>query len=369
MSARPLRIALLASSRYPVRQPFAGGLEAFVFELAHGLTAAGHHVTVFAAPGSDMGLPWNVVPLRTLHMSEETRRLDPTTPEWVVQETHAYLSVMVGLGRAELGAFDVIHNHSPHYLPLAMAHTVDAPMLTTLHTPPLKWQEQAVALPGGVASSFVAVSEFTARQWSPISGPIPVILNGVDMAHRPMGPGGHYAVWTGRLVPEKGVTSAIAAARAAGIPLRIAGPIGDSAYFDAAVRPLLGDGVVYDGHLRRDDLNLLVGGAAVALVTPHWDEPYGRVVAEALAAGTPVAAFARGGIPEIIDESCGRLAAPGDIDGLSLALLDAMRLNRSDARARAERCCSHEVMVSRYLDQYRQLLCAPGISAMDGVSA
>lgn len=369
MTSRSLRIALLGSSRYPVRQPFAGGLEAFVFELAHGLTAAGHHVTVFAAPDSDMGLPWNVVPLRTLDMSETTRRLDPTTPEWVVAETHAYLSVMVSLGRAELGAFDVIHNHSPHYLPLAMAHTVDAPMLTTLHTPPLKWQEQAVALPGGVASRFVAVSEFTARQWNPISGPIPVILNGVDIAHRPMGPGGRYAVWTGRLVPEKGVTSAITAARAAGIPLRLAGPIGDRAYFEAAVRPLLGDGAVYEGHLHREDLNTLVGGAAVALVTPHWDEPYGRVVAEALAAGTPVAAFARGGIPEILDASCGRLAAPGDIDGLSLALVEAMTLRRTDARARAERCCSHDVMVSQYLDQYRQLLCAPDMSAIEDVSA
>ncbi|MEW5809513.1 MAG: glycosyltransferase [Actinomycetota bacterium] len=360
MSARPLRVALLASSRYPVRQPFAGGLEAFVFELAHGLTAAGHNVTVFAAPGSDIGLPWNVVPLRALRMSEQTRLLDPTTPEWVVAETHAYLSVMVGLSRAELGAFDVVHNHSPHYLPLAMAHTIDAPMLTTLHTPPLKWLEQAVALPGGVASSFAAVSEFTARQWNTITGPIPVILNGVDIAHRPMGTGdGGYAVWTGRLVPEKGVTSAIAAARTAGIPLRIAGPIGDPAYFDAAVRPLLSDGAVYDGHLHRDALNALVGGATAALVTPHWDEPYGRVVAEALAAGTPVAAFARGGIPEILDESCGRLAAAGDIDALSRALIEATGLRRTDARARAERCCSHEVMVSRYLEQYRQLMCAP----------
>ncbi|TRW82794.1 glycosyltransferase family 4 protein [Mycolicibacterium sp. 018/SC-01/001] len=368
MSVRPLRIALLGSSRYPVRQPFSGGLEAFVFELAHGLTAEGHSVTVFAAADSDVGLPWNVVPLRTLEMSDATRRLDPTTPEWMVAETHAYLSVMVSLARAELGAFDVIHNHSPHYLPLAMAHTVDAPMLTTLHTPPLKWMEQAVLLPGGVASSFVAVSEFTARQWKPISGPIPVILNGVDIAHRPMGPGGGYAVWTGRLVPEKGVTSAIAAARAAGMPLRIAGPIGDTAYFDAAVRPLLGDGptgAVYDGHLRRDDLNALVGGAAVALVTPHWDEPYGRVVAEALAAGTPVAAFARGGIPEIVDRTCGRLAAPGDIGGLSRAMLEARTLRRADARARAERCCSHDVMVAQYLDLYRQLTCQP----LEGVSA
>ncbi|KGI66644.1 glycosyltransferase [Mycolicibacterium rufum] len=366
MSARPLRIAMLASSRYPVRQPFAGGMEAFVFELAHGLTTAGHSVTVFAAPGSDIDAPWKVLPLRTLQMSEQTRRLDPSAPEWVVEETHAYLAVMLELARAEVGSFDVIHNHSLHYLPLAMAHTIDVPMLTTLHTPPLKWLEQAVALPGGVASSFVAVSEFTARQWEPINGPVPVIHNGVNTAYRPVGTGGgRYAVWTGRLVPEKGVTSAIAAARHAGVPLRIAGPVGDREYYDSVVRPLLGADVVYEGHLRRDDLNALVGDAAAALVTPHWDEPYGLVVAEALAAGTPVAAFARGGIPEILDRSCGRLADPGDIDGLSRALREAMTLRREDARARAERRCSHEVMVQRYLEQYWELICPP----LEGVSA
>jgi len=364
--SRPLRIALLSSSRYPVRQPFAGGLEAFVFELAHGLTAAGHSVTVIAAPGSDIDAPWNVLPLRTLQLSEQTRRLDPTTPQWVVEETHAYLSVMLDLARADLGAFDVVHNHSLHYLPLAMARTIAMPMLTTLHTPPLKWLEQAVALPGGVASHFVAVSQFTARQWDPINGPVPVILNGVDISSRPMGTGaGGYAVWTGRVVPEKGVTSAIAAAREAGVPLRIAGPIGDQRYFETEVRPLLGGDIVYEGHLRRDDLNALVGRAAVALVTPHWDEPYGRVVAEALAAGTPVAAFARGGIPEIVDRSCGRLAAAGDIEGLGRAVLEAMTLSRADARVRAERCCSHEVMVAQYLQMYRELMCPP----LQGVSA
>jgi glycosyltransferase involved in cell wall biosynthesis len=363
MTSRPLRIALLGSSRYPVRQPFAGGLEAFVFELAHGLTAAGHSVTVIAAPGSDIDAPWNVLPLRTLQMSEQTRRLDPTTPQWVVEETHAYLSVMLDLASAErgsFGSFDVVHNHSLHYLPLAMARTVDAPMLTTLHTPPLQWLEQAVALPGGVDSHFVAVSHFTARQWAPINGPVPVILNGVDISSRPMGTGaGGYAVWTGRLVPEKGVTSAIAAAREAGVTLRIAGPIGDQHYFETQVRPLLGGGIVYEGHLRRRDLNALVGAAAVALVTPHWDEPYGRVVAEALAAGTPVAAFARGGIPEILDPSCGRLAPAGDIAELSRAVIEAMTLSRADARARAERCCSHDTMIAQYLELYRQLICPP----------
>jgi len=364
MSARPLRVALLASSRYPVRQPFAGGLEAFVFEFAHALTDAGHHVTMFAAPGSVTNLPWDVLPLHTYKMSDESR-LDPSAPDWVVHETHAYLSVMLELADALGDSFDVVHNHSLHYLPLAMAHTVVPPMLTTLHTPPLKWLEQAVALPNGVASDFVAVSSFTAKQWLPINGPVPVIRNGVNLRQWRPGPGGTDAVWTGRLVPEKGVTAAISAARQSGFALRIAGPIGDENYFDERVRPLLGGSVTYEGHLRRDEVNTLVGGSAVALVTPDWEEPYGLVVAEALACGTPVAAFARGGIPEIIDEECGRLARPGDVDGLSRAMSEAATLSRSNVRAHAEEHCSQDVMMRRYLDLYAELIYAD----TEGVSA
>ncbi|WP_197375826.1 glycosyltransferase [Mycolicibacterium baixiangningiae] len=350
-----IRVALIASARYPVRQPFAGGLEAFVYQFAHALTAAGHSVTMFAAPGSAVDLPWDVVPVHTLEMTEASRQ-DPSAPDWVVNETHAYLSVMLNLADRLSGSFDIVHNHSLHYLPLAMARTLPVPMLTTLHTPPLKWLEQAVALPGGVTSAFTAVSAFTARQWEPVNGPVPVIANGIDLDEWRPGPGGDYAVWSGRLVPEKGLPDAIAAARMAGFRLRVAGPVGDRDYFDQVVRPELGGAVSYEGHLRRDELNELVGGAAVALVTPRWEEPYGLVTAEALASGTPVAAFARGGIPETIDAVSGRLAPPGDIEALSRALRVAAQLPRGPVRARAESHCSQSVMVERYLERYCELM-------------
>lgn len=352
---RPLRVALIASARYPVRQPFAGGLEAFVYQYAHALTAAGHSVTMFAAPGSAVDLPWDTVQVHPLQMTEASRE-DATAPDWVVHETHAYLSVMLALADRLRDSFDIVHNHSLHYLPLAMARTLPVPMLTTLHTPPLKWLEQAVALPDGVASSFTAVSAFTARQWEPVNGPVPVIPNGIDLDEWRPGPGGDYAVWSGRLVPEKGLPDAIAAARMAGFRLRIAGPAGDAAYFDQAIRPMLGDGVTYEGHLRPDELNELVGGAAVALVTPRWEEPYGLVTAEALACGTPVAAFARGGIPETLDARSGRLAPPDDVVALSRAVRVAAQLPRGPVRARAEEHCSQAVMVQRYLRRYAELM-------------
>ena len=185
MTDRPLRIALLASSRFAVRQPFAGGLEAHVSQVAHALAALGHRVTLFAAPDSATDLPYDVLPVHTFEMTPQSRD-DYLTPAWTVHETHAYVSVMLELAGPLRDSFDIVHNHSLHYIPLALARTIPVPMLTTLHTPPLPWMESAVALPGGVASEFAAVSAYTAAQWLPVNGVVPVIANGIDLtAWRP----------------------------------------------------------------------------------------------------------------------------------------------------------------------------------------
>jgi glycosyltransferase involved in cell wall biosynthesis len=162
------------------------------------------------------------------------------------------------------------------------------------------------------------------------------------------GPGGDAAIWFGRVVPEKAPHLAIRAAREAGMSIDLAGPSLDKGYFDAEIAPLLDDRTRYLGHLRHEQLMRAVGRACVSVVTPNWDEPYGLVAAESLACGTPVAAFARGGVPEILDERSGRLAAPGDVVGLGQAMIEAAQLSRGDARDRAVTSCSLERMVDDY---------------------
>src|SRR5205085_2040355 len=98
----------------------------------------------------------------------------------------------------------------------------------------------------------------------------------------------------------------------AGVPLTIAGPVGDRAYFERCLAAA-GPQVRYAGHLESGELAAMVADAAVALVTPCWEEPFGLVAIEALACGTPVAGFARGALPEILDARTGALAAPGDV--------------------------------------------------------
>jgi glycosyltransferase involved in cell wall biosynthesis len=126
----------------------------------------------------------------------------------------------------------------------------------------------------------------------------------------------------------------------------------DRDYFDDQVRPWLGNGIDYVGHLRTDDLVELVGSSSVSLVTPCWEEPYGLVVAESLACGTPVAGFARGALPELVTAATGRLVAAGDVQALSQAMVEATQLDRSDARRRAVTTCSLDAMITGYEHLY-----------------
>lgn len=352
VTGQRLRVALLAPSRYPVAQPFAGGLEAHTWGLARELTRRGHEITTFAAPGSDPVLNLRELDLDVSGFTRESRRDTSMAPELVMAEHHAYLGALLAIVHGEEGPFDLVHNNSLHHLPVAMAAALPVPLITTLHTPPFPLLESAFRTAAHRGPLCVAVSRHTAATWQPVIGEVPVVLNGVDTTRWVAGSGGHGAVWTGRLVPEKGVDHAVSAARAAGLPLRIAGPVIDAGYYDAVVRPLLGRDVEHVGHLSTDDLVTLVGQADVAIASPLWDEPYGLVVSEALACGTPVAAYARGGVPEVVSPGSARLATPGDVALLAAAAIQAATLDRHEARAHAVAHCSVTRMVDGYEEVY-----------------
>ncbi|WP_082515586.1 glycosyltransferase [Sphingomonas sp. Leaf412] len=360
-----MRIAIVAHLKHAIGEPFAGGLEMHTHLLATSLRARGNDVTLFASTKSDAATGLSAIcDETTLNAAGAAEATDIM----FFREHHAYLRLMSELRRSD---FDIVHNNSLHYLPVAMADTLPMPMVTTLHTPPFCWLESGIRLCRAETSRFVAVSEAIHAMWSPIVAVDRVVGNGIDLARFPFRAApdpAPYLVWYGRIVPEKGTHLAIAAARRVGLPLRIAGPISDPAYFAAEVAPHLDDDVRHVGHLDHDALSRLIAGARAFLCTPCWDEPYGLVVAEALSCGTPVAAFARGAIPNLLTMDSGVLAVPDDVASLADAARRAMSLDRAACRARAVAICDADAMIDGYEALYREMLRDDAVMPAIGVA-
>ena len=346
VSRQSLSIALVASMMYRVSEPFAGGMEALTHDLASGLRARDHAVDVLDGSRSD-----------PVALSPQSRRDVSWQPEAVVQEHHAYLDVMLSLSKRV--DVDLVHASCVHHLPLAMSTALGVAFTMTLHCPPTAWLESAITLARHRSrlSPFVAVSRSVRDAWAHADLEITVIPNGIDVSTwRPGFGGGGYAMWWGRIVPEKGVEDAIEAAHLAGMNIVLAGPRHDPDYFESMVGPRLLAGDEWVGHLTRSDLVEIVGRADVSIISPRWDEPFGLVAAESLACGTPVATYRRGGLVEFIDDEVGATATPDDIVALANAAIRARSKNRAAARRRAVAACSLEAMLDGYERHYERVL-------------
>ncbi len=349
-----MKIALLAHSHYPIAEPFSGGLESFTHGLTRSLIRKGHDVTLFAADGSDEAL--NYQPFCTPTAEEIFR----PTEDIVRYRERAYINVLDDIAK---GGFDLVHNNSLHYVPLHLANTLPCPMITTLHTPPF------VPMINGFRNArlydnhyTVAVSDNTGKQWQRQLSHLNynVIHNGVDTdIWRPVSEKcGDYALWSGRITPEKGTHLAIEAAVKAGIKLRICGPIFDEMYYIQQVLPLLqnhSDTVHYLGNLSMTQLRLHLAHATMLVCTPCWDEPFGLVVAESLACGTPVCGFANGALPEILNEECARLSVQ-DSDVLAEAMMQMHDISPRYCRLYALKHFSLDAMVGQYEQAYADIL-------------
>lgn len=351
-----MRIAIIASARFPIVEPFEGGLEKQTHDLAVGLLDRGHDVTVFAADGSDPRVNPEIICGEgcQIDFSDPDLRDNGAAPVPFMRAHHAYLHLMLELRERD---FDIVQNSSLHYLPVSLAPLLDVPFVTTLHSPPTVWLASAIRSRRDASRvTFVSVSEANARTWLDLVDVRAVIPNGIDLSRWRYSSDAdpEVVVWSGRFVPEKGPHLAVEAAHMAGRRVLLAGPIEDRPYAEKVLARLR-NGDEYLGHLDQDDLAAVIGTAGTFVSSPCWEEPFGLVVVEALACGTPVASFDRGAMAEVLHSGCGVLAPSGDVEALADGIRVAVTLERETCRKVAEEEYSVDTMVDRYEDLYRAL--------------
>jgi glycosyltransferase involved in cell wall biosynthesis len=354
-----MKVAIVAPLVSAIREPQRGGSQVFVSDLARGLASRGHHIHLYAASGSvvsgveviDTGVDHEALQATLYRASAGTaaRRSDAAE--------RAFAAVY---DAAREEAYDVVHNHAFDPPAVTLASTACAPVVHTLHLPPDAALADALryAARRDPAPIVAGVSTFQANAWRrviPVDAIMPPHIPTSSIRWSPTG--GEDAVFAGRLSPEKGAAEAIEIALAAGMRIDVYGDSYDPDYAREKIDPRRADpGVFVHPGVARTTLWNAMASAAVVLCPAGWDEPFGMVAAEAQACGTPVVAFRRGALDEIIvDGATGFIVAPNDIEAAADATVRTSELSRSACRQHAETHLDLELSLDAHEQLYKRL--------------
>ena len=359
-----MKIAIMAPLVTAIREPQRGGSQAFVSDLARGLAGRGHDVHVYAASGSEIPgvevVDTGIDPRSlagTLYRASGPAAGEPGEAGAASAAGSAFATAYAAMRAAR---YDVIHNHAFDAPAVRLATALPAPVVHTLHLPP----DQAVSAALRQAArcsrppAVAAVSGFQAGAWRRVV-PVDAILppyppTGVIAWS---GTAGRGALYAGRLSPEKGTAEAIDIARAAGVPIDIYGDVYDPGYSREQIDPRRNwPGVTVHPGVPRASLWEAMARAAVVLYPARWDEPFGMAAAEAQACGTPVVAFRRGGLSEVImDGVTGFLVRPDDVAAAAEAVSKAAGISRLACREHAEGRLDLELSLDAHERLYRRV--------------
>ncbi len=340
-----MRIAQIAPPIESVPPAYYGGTERVVSYLTEELVRLGHKVTLFATGDS-------LTSAELVPCSAAALRLTPT-----VRDPIPYYLIMLDRVRERAEEFDILHFHIDQFhFPLfrPVAHRT----LTTLHgrqdLPDL--QALYCHFP---EMPLVSISN-AQREPAPMARYVATIYHGIptELHTVNLNPRGNYLAFLGRICPEKGVDRAIAIARASGLPLKIAAKVDkvDEEYFRETIVPLLdGPEVEYVGEINERTKTAFLGDALALLFPIDWPEPFGLALIESMACGTPVLAFRRGSVPEIVDDGVtGRIVET--LEEAIRVLPDVLSLDRGRVRKRFEERFTATRMAADYVALYRSML-------------
>ena len=335
------------------------GVESVVSALTETLVARGHAVTLFCAPGSRSSAR-----VRTL--------LDESHPDEIERSLYESDHVARAFDEIDRGQperdFDVVHDHCG-FTAFAMADRLDIPLVHTLHGP---FTAATAAFYARHAHKAALVAISRAQLASAPAGleAVGVIHNPIDVAAWPLQEHkSDYLLWVGRMIAEKGPHRAIAAARDAGVPLVLAGVIqpGQQAFFDREVAPHIdGDQVRYIGEVTGAVKRSLFAGARALLVPIRWQEPFGMVIIEALACGTPVIAFPEGAARELVLNGKTGFLVDNEL-AMSAAVDRLPQIAARACRAWVTEHCDVDVVAAAYERTYRSLPRRGAVVSLAGV--
>jgi glycosyltransferase involved in cell wall biosynthesis len=345
-----LKIAMLAPPWIPIPPPGYGGIEFVLALLCDALVEHGHEVHLFCAPGSRSRA--RVRPLLEAPHPEHIERA-------LFEADHVSLAFdAVDEAAASGEPFDVVHDHG-HFTALAMAHRLDTPMVHTVHGP---FDHDTVPYYGrhGTKGRLVCISRSQASMAPERAGEPSVVYNPIDIDSWPVGLNKQdFLLWVGRFVPEKGPHRAIRVARAAGRPLVLAGVVqpGQERFFANEIQPHIdGEMVRYVGEVGGARKQRLFADAYAFLMPIRWPEPFGMVIVEAIAAGTPVLAFRQGAAPEIIEDGVNGFLVDDEVE-MAAAVDRAAGIDPVTCRRSAERFAPDRIAAD-YEDVYREAIAA-----------
>ena len=340
-SSKRLRIGLIAPPWVAVPPAVYGGTELVIDQLARGLSAAGHDVELFTTGDS-------TCPVRSswLYPRALGTNADPSAEVAHVREAYG-----------ALGDVDLVHDHTLTGPLWSGVWRPELPVVTTNHGP---FTTEMLSHFGAIADRVPIIAISHAQRRTAPNLPIAAVIHhGVDVDDFPVGGGdGGYLLFLGRMSPDKGVHRAIEVARKAHKPLLIAAKMWEPEerrYFAEQIEPQLDAEVVYLGPVGgRRKLELLAD--AIALVNPiRWPEPFGLVMIEALACGTPVLAFDEGSVPEIVEhERTGFICA--DEDEMAERIGQLTEIDRLGCRTSVAQRFSTAAFIDRHLRLYRTMV-------------
>jgi len=361
-----LNIALFAPFTYPVIEPFIGGTGAAIHRLATSLTRRNIDVVCYARQGS--AIPG--VKIRAYDEGDEQLAYPRPVAQMEQEELlaiHARQDAAMYRALQDAlrdPAIDILHNHSFSSMPFFLSHLAFKPLVHTLHIPPIEvnmTQALRVCQSSNIPLTLVGVSHAHAQAWQPYYPVSHVIYNGLDTTSMP-----HCAhhngtlAFAGRISPQKGVEDAIAVAQMLGKPLHLYGSpqATDGSYFQSRVVPLLqSDAIIYHGLVDHATLFQELSQAQAVLFPMKWDEPFGYVIAEAMAVGTPVIIYDRGSARELVAEGISVFVVPpDDLASMAMRVKHTEHIDRNACAEHARNKFSQDQCVEQYL-KLMQTLC------------